>query len=270
MSVISNDEQVDEAPWEEVYQLLSNTQKVEQEIGSLVHESRGCFDHKSKTKARLTVGQYRLRTYIKSYPLFCDYFQQLRVNYLDDLSKPDNYDEFMDRLLLGAQMVYGWMPRVFVWYNDADTDRTLQKVLAEVGNDQSWSAISKALDDLSKVCNDSLIGSTKILHFIYPELIPIFDAKLKEFLLKSESHEKLKTTPNLEDYKCYYEKFKDFYDKLQNENNWDFVDSINLAIERSGINCPNIGKVRAIELLLFLKAMEQKEAKRKKMNEANS
>ena len=104
-------------------------------------------------------------TYLVSYPEFVRYFQQVDV---------------IDRhhLIVGANMVYGWMPTV-LHFKSYDFD-----AVTSLLNDVKRGRLL-LLQELTKVkglVNNSMVGASKLLHVVNPELYPIWDSKICAYL----------------------------------------------------------------------------------------
>jgi hypothetical protein len=83
---------------------------------------------------------------------------------------PENKEEFCRLMAL----VYSWMPRIptITDINDKEWTELLAN-LKKLNNDDS--VLESLLYQLIPVVNNSVVGSSKILHVLYPSLIPIID-----------------------------------------------------------------------------------------------
>lgn len=92
-----------------------------------------------------------------------------------------------DAAVLGLHIVYGWMPTIpklggiMRW---GDVSRTqLVKILinAKSGNAPS----PEEMETLKAFCNNSMIGASKLLHFINPKVFPIWDSRVAKVFLQN-------------------------------------------------------------------------------------
>ena len=109
-----------------------------------------------------------------------------------------------DDAVVGLHVVYGWMPTIpklggiMAW--DSNTKNELTSTLT--------SAIEGAvpcearLSRLMAFCNNSMIGASKLLHFLNPALFPIWDSRVaKAFFNRPKAHNQQVNT--LRNWKSY-------------------------------------------------------------------
>lgn len=169
-------------------------------------------------------------SYIKSYEAIRTYFSERDV-----LSGAD--------VIRGSHMVYGWMPTILDLYSEppnlsAEGAATILNGVKETG------VITD--DNLRKLVlfiNNSLVGASKILHFISPETFPIWDPRIYSFVYDKKPYGY--NVSKLKNYRTYMEKlsglqvderFPEFYQSVKDKVGYD------------------VSKVRAIELVMFLNA----------------
>ena len=121
-------------------------------------------------------------TYFKSYSSFIKYFSEKDVLTEDDL-------------IIGANFTYGWMPTILKFKSDNFSDSV--KILNKA---KLSDRISKdEILELKSMINNSLVGVSKLLHFINPDVYAIWDSKVCDFLI-GKSHKYL-----IEDVSRYFE-----------------------------------------------------------------
>jgi hypothetical protein len=90
-------------------------------------------------------------------------------------------------MIIGINFVYGWMPTIFEFKKDDDKsfNDTLQ-LLNKVKNETLLNA--NELELLKSLFNNSLVGTSKLLHFICPELYPIWDSRVYYYLTGNKAY----------------------------------------------------------------------------------
>lgn len=165
-------------------------------------------------------------SYVKSYESIIDFFNDNQLN--------------ENSLIQGAHMIYGWMPTILnITKHDLDTQNVLLSV----------EKISKEIDEanlivLIKFMNNSNVGASKLLHFIYPEKYPIWDSKICKIITDKSYPQKVQNTIN---YINYCEAIQNLINELP-ENLKNFKRGFEEIFKYK------ISNVRATELMLFLTA----------------
>lgn len=109
-------------------------------------------------------------SYIESYEYFLQYFSEINV-----IEK--------SHLIIAAHFVYGWMPTVL----NLNTQR-VEEVLIILNKAKNGYLINEADLLVLKSCvNNSIVGSSKLLHFINPSLYGIFDSRVYRYLTNNKS-----------------------------------------------------------------------------------
>lgn len=108
-------------------------------------------------------------SYHIAYPEFIRYFKDL-----EEINKHN--------IVIGAHFAYGWMPTIFDFRSN-EFDK-----VADILNGAK-AGLTLTVDDLKMLrsCfNNSLVGSSKILHFINPKKFAIWDSRICRYLLKRD------------------------------------------------------------------------------------
>ena len=107
-------------------------------------------------------------SYSLSYNAFLNFFSEKSI-----LSKQD--------IIIGANFSYGWMPTILNIYSI-----NLEEQLLILNNLKCQGEIPNAeqLEVLKSTFNNSIVGTSKLMHFIAPNLIPIWDSKVHNNLKK--------------------------------------------------------------------------------------
>ncbi|MFP7655376.1 hypothetical protein [Chryseobacterium proteolyticum] len=164
-------------------------------------------------------------SYLISYPYFINYFKLK-----DRLSKQD--------LICGVFMIYGWMPTILKNIDCTDIDKIVDLFNKAKSSDNILTEIE--IENLKPFTNKSLVGLSKLLHFINPNVYPIWDSKICKYFFSNGFYSKI---GNVSIYLEYVDAIKETI-KFGLPNDFD-----NLR-EQLGYK---ITDVRLIELVIFLK-----------------
>lgn len=117
------------------------------------------------------IGPNTVGSDIVSYPEFLKYFNDINI-----LSKHN--------LIIGINFTYGWMPTIF------DFRSNKLKEVIEILNSAKSGTIPtiENLKILRNCLNNSLVGTSKILHFINPKNFAIWDSRVYRYLTNSEPY----------------------------------------------------------------------------------
>ncbi|KXX66792.1 hypothetical protein [Flammeovirga sp. SJP92] len=154
------------------------------------------------------------------------------VKYFKDLEKITKHN-----LVIGINFTYGWMPTIF---NFKSTK--LNEVLKILNSAKKDNTLKENELELLKECfNNSLVGTSKLLHFINPNKFAIWDSRIYRYL-KNEFPHKYR----VENTKSYLD-YLSFCNTIINKTEYD---SIHKSMENK------IGykmtKYRTIDLIMYL------------------
>lgn len=94
-----------------------------------------------------------------SYKSFIEYFKDIK----GELTKHN--------LIIGINFTYGWMPTIFKFKNFE-----LYEIVLILNKARNIELLNESeLDIIRKCLNNSLVGTSKLLHFINPNKYPIWD-----------------------------------------------------------------------------------------------
>lgn len=147
-------------------------------------------------------------SYVQTYQNFIEHFKNI-----DELKWHD--------LVIGSHLVYGWMPTI-INLNYEDQNKAVQILnLAKKGKDLGV----EELLVLKKTINNSLVGASKLLHFINPEKYAIWDSRIHRFVSGKKSQygidkpknyllylDGVKTISEHPDYSKFHRKVAAFFD----------------------------------------------------------
>jgi hypothetical protein len=169
-------------------------------------------------------------SYVISYPYLLEYFASKSSFEAGDVVR-------------GAHMVYGWMPTILELYPEREKEgltlaaSTLTK--ARGGNELS----NQEIESLAALVNNSLVGASKLLHFVAPLHFPIWDSKVYSFAHEKRPHHyRVNNVETYIQYKSLLQsltkktEFPAFHASIQNKLGYD------------------VSPLRALELVMFLNA----------------
>ena len=162
--------------------------------------------------------------YLLSYPYFLNYFQNLEsIN--------------LENLVIGISFTYSWMPTILKALNLKNTEEVLF-ILNEVKKGKLID--EQQLTTLKTTFNNSLVGTSKPLHFINPKQYAIWDSRVFRFLNDVEPHKYRLEKPRA------YIKYLNLIEELKNEK--AFTAFFELMKQKVGYD---ITEYRALELAFF-------------------
>lgn len=176
---------------------------------------------------------YNLNTdtyYTKSYLYYIEYFEKLET--LDE-----------EHIIIGVGLTYSWMPTI---PKRIDIN-IIQETIPLLNQVKSGGEILniEQLKLLKKFCNNSLVGASKLLHFINPYDYAIWDSRVFKYLNEGEPPHRYK----LENYPDKYLDYLKFLNELKLED--EFMELYEIINKKIGYANYTISKNRALELIFF-------------------
>jgi hypothetical protein len=111
-------------------------------------------------------------SYIETYPEFIKYFEMIDVGEINE-----------HNLIIGSHFVYGWMPTI-IRLDLTEKDKAIFLLNAV----KSGHILKEnELNILKNVINNSLVGLSKLLHFINPIDYAIWDSRIFKYITKKKS-----------------------------------------------------------------------------------
>jgi hypothetical protein len=162
--------------------------------------------------------------YLKSYPHFINYFRAIEVINLENV-------------VIGISFTYSWMPTVLKSLSIKNSQKIIS-ILNEVKNGQEINI--EQLSILKAAFNNSLVGTSKLLHFINPMKYAIWDSRVYKFLSEDSPHKY-----RLENIESYIE-YLSFIEQLKLEK--EFPSFYELMKQKVGFE---ITECRSLELAFF-------------------
>lgn len=179
------------------------------------------------------VSDLRSHTYLSTYPDIINFAKAYT---------PNNARQFRQLALL----VYGWMPRV-LRIDPAHSQQAIAAITA-ASNANISNYQNIAIQDIAN-CLHSLVGASKLLHFINPNVFPIWDSKIQAFRNLPNGNYDM---ANIQNYHAYVDDVHNIIaDQNFNAYYAAFVGVFNNRLEQSNINQYQVGAIRAVEVSAF-------------------
>jgi len=164
-----------------------------------------------------------------SYPEFIEYFKSI-----SEINKHN--------LIIGINFTYGWMPTIFD-FRTTEIEKNIDLAIEILNRAKNGKDLeTKDYKHLKSLLNNSLVGSTKLLHFINPEKYAIWDSRVFRFLHNQEPYNyRIGNVQN-------YIEYQKVLDNLTKEKRFaDFFELVSSKLEYKPTN------FRALELIMFIK-----------------
>ncbi|MDD3769374.1 MAG: hypothetical protein PHV10_02055 [Sulfuricurvum sp.] len=166
-------------------------------------------------------------TYDKSYVYFLKYFENKNI-----LTEED--------LIISANFTYGWMPTILNFKSNKFNECVDILNVSKTKNRLEYEEIKT----LKTLVNNSLVGTSKLLHFINPDKYAIWDSRVCKFL-SNVTHKYF-----IEQIDIYFS-YLDICKELTQKQDYDFI-------HQRYIQCVghDATKMKSIEQLMFLSSEE--------------
>ena len=165
--------------------------------------------------------------YLLAYKYFLNYFKEVENIQLDNI-------------VIGISFTYSWMPTILKKIDLTDPEN-LVLIFNKVKNSEIIT--TQELLILKNSFNNSIVGTSKLLHFINPEKYAIWDSRVFRFLTGKEPHHS-----KFQDPKTYLEyltlievlkkdtKFHNFYELMMQKVGYEISESraLELAFFKGG------------------------------------
>lgn len=153
-----------------------------------------------------------------------------------------NKVKFDKTTLIGlAHMAYGWMPTM------------IQKISIKDFSDWQDSITAGSLDksflmEVMNLTNDSIVGASKLLHFLNPDLYPIYDSRVYKTILGKEKHNLSK---DVENYICYTSKLRLLVKEPKGSSTFSKIEK---ELVRKNFIPSKCSRIRILEVCLYASA----------------
>lgn len=155
----------------------------------------------------------------------------------------------LDDFVCAAHMVYGWMPTALDLY---PSEQGFERAVHLLNESRLRQLDGSEIIELSKVINNSVVGASKLLHFVSPQRYGIWDSRIYAFLTgkNKPAYQVVNSAPKYLTYLRVLEALKDdarfggFHETV-NQN-------IRTALGSAWTVKDAVGALRALELVMFI------------------
>ena len=146
-----------------------------------------------------------------------------------------------------THMVYGWMPTVLESHLDQKNASFANGALLLDRARLDGTLPDSDIEQLRAIINNSLVGTSKVLHFVAPDHFPIWDSKIYSFLHRNTSQPK--PYHSRVNQILHYRSYISILKAIKSDKRFrPFHSSVNRRLEYE------VSALRAIELIMFLNA----------------
>jgi hypothetical protein len=140
-----------------------------------------------------------------------------------------------------AHLVYGWMPTMLdnIDENFIKDDTSVKNIWDGI---ISGSLEKSFLESIKKITNNSIIGGSKLLHFINPKDYAIIDSNILKYILNKKYVDNYK---NIDSYILFMKRLKEL------EKNRAEMEQIKNIFHENNSNLHEFSDLRYIEMALF-------------------
>jgi hypothetical protein len=143
-------------------------------------------------------------------------------------------------------MVYGWMPTIL---EVSPIDDAIDRAVGILNLVRQGAAIGcDEMDGLKIAINNSVVGASKVLHFLKPDTYPIWDSVVYEFIHGEGSQYQMGKAENYLDYMAACQRVAS--DK-------GFVPAHESMNRKMGYE---VSKIRALELIMYVSESVRRQA----------
>lgn len=164
------------------------------------------------------------------------------IKYFSDINKITKHS-----LIIGINFTYGWMPTILKLRNEHFEENV--EILNRVKKGETIN--SNDYESLKSLFNNSLVGTSKLLHFINPEQYPIWDSRVLRYCYPQNADNSIGKIDN-------YLQYIELCHKLTQDERFNYIHQE--VQTKLGYN---ITKLRAIELIFFYKGKKESQKSHK-------
>lgn len=143
-----------------------------------------------------------------------------------------------------AHMVYGWMPTMIRHTSFKDDAKDWNECIKRGCLEEAF------VERVSRLTNNSVVGASKLLHFLNPQKYPIFDSKVYNSIVDDKGSGK-DISKKIRDYICYAKKIRDLVNDSREKSKIEKIK--NNLIEKGYLQKgSDPSPIRVLELVLYV------------------
>jgi hypothetical protein len=159
--------------------------------------------------------------------------------------------------IVGLHIVYGWMPTIPRFDDIEDWNQSEKDQLVAALNDARNGSVpsDKQFGFVKAFCNNSVVGASKLLHFLNPGKLPIWDSRVAKVFLgrRKVTHDQVNKIANWQMYQ-------------KTLTNWLLGSAVQkrcAELRRAADHLTDVTDLRLIELVIFHKTVSGRKRRRK-------
>ena len=166
--------------------------------------------------------------------------------------------------IAGLYMVYGWMQKIPDFFKNCDSTDTSFKIsdlpkviqqIKQIDDLTSKEIISNLVKNLVPLVNGSHVGTSKFLHFVTPEIFPIWDSKVALAVYGFKNNFQVE---KLENYLRYFNDVQELRLTIDSVSQMKICSKATQAIKKElNIETKLLTFTRVIELLCFYSSVNE-------------
>ena len=181
--------------------------------------------------------QPKIQSYFVTYPEFLKYFSHT--------PEITNHN-----LIIGISFTYSWMPTVLKCIDSGSLENAV-KLMNKVRSKEDITKVE--LETIMKCTNNSLVGASKLLHFIAPDRYAIWDSKVCQYYSNAKPSANL--NKQIDTYFDYLRECRELTAEPEYE-------AIHLQVcktleEKAGVKY-EMSKMRTVELIMYYSGFKDK------------
>lgn len=215
------------AEWERTSEMLTMESGMTMFIDELSKMEIDDFSERAKNLSQRSENEQQLTSYE-------DMLKFAQRNFVDNFDKT---------AVVGlAHMAYGWMPTMIRRTKLSENFKEWKK------NIENGCLGKGFLEKVMELTNDSIVGASKLLHFLNPHDYPIYDSKVYGAVIKNGKHNLSKDVDN------YISYVKILQALAKNPKNQSVILNIQNILINKGYLLKECSAIRVLEVCLYASA----------------
>lgn len=157
-------------------------------------------------------------------------------------------------LIIGINFAYGWMPTIFEFYPKKTKKEAIvriEEVVIILNKAKEGNLLNETeLQSLKECFNNSLVGASKLLHFINPKKYAIWDSRVYYYLTRNQAHDY-----RINNYNTYL-KYLEYCNEIIAQKDFDKFKEVLETQLNLGYS---ISSLRALDLIFYHNGILEKQ-----------